>query len=464
MKVLSMLLVVVSACATSQGFRNDRPKTAQAPELHAPVPSKKVLSNGLTVLVVPMPNAPLVTLQITVKGGSSQDPAHLPGLANFAASMLKQGTRTQSAQQIADKVELLGASLGINTDEDYTDISTTALSDNFNAVLDVVSDVVLHPTFSFGEIERLRKQILAALQEIQNDPEQMADVTFRQALYGDHPYGHPTLGTEDGVRKISKSDLENFYFASLRPQNAAIVVVGNVIPDEVFSNMERRFGGWGNNDVLAGAPAVTHALAAQNVIVIDRRDAPQTQLRVGHLGVERTNPDYYPLVLCNAILGGLFNSRINMNLREDKGYTYGARSSFDFMRAAGPFVVSTGVRTDVTTDALKEIIKEIDKIRQNGVKPDELRNAKNRYTLSLPGYLQTTRGVATMIANIFVFDLPLDYYQQLPKNIEAVTLPDVQRVAKTHLHADKLLVTAVGDKRFIEAGLIDMKIGKVVIR
>lgn len=446
-------------------FRATPPAPAPAPALHAPVPVKRVLANGLTVLSVPKPGLPLVNLSVVIRSGSAQDPKGMEGLAGFTGEMLKAGTAKYKAEAVADETETRGVSIDVDVDEDAITVSTTSLKDNFAPVFDIVTDILQHAAFDPKEMEHERRMRLAALQQANDDPQRAATRVFRKVVYGDHPYGHTTLGTEAAIKKMGRKDLQSYFAKHFRPANAAVVVVGDLTVDEAVAEVEKRLGaaGWKGAPGSQAAPAKPVELPA-GLSLVPRPDAPQSQLFIGHLGAARSDPDYFGIVLTNAILGGLFNSRINMNLREAHGYTYGARSYFNFMRERGPFFVATGVRTDVTDLAIKEVLKEIDGMRTGEVTAEELANAKNRYSLSLPGYFQTVDGIAGMIANLYLFDLPLDYFQKLPDQINAVTAADVLRIAKSHLTPEKLSIVVVGDKSHVEAGLGDLQRGPVQLR
>jgi zinc protease len=415
-------------------------------------------------MVVHKPALPLVHMSVVFRTGSAADPSGKAGLASFTAAMMKTGTKTRSAAQIADEVETVGANLGIGVDEDSLTVSTSGLESNFDTLMGIVSDVLQNSTFAKGEMERVRKRRLAMLEEVQNDPGQAASRVFRRVLFGEHPYGHSVLGERSAIQAIGRKNLKSFYQSFIHPQNAAVLIVGSLTPEDAVNRVKSALGTWKRKGDLTPPPQAPSA-NDPSVVLVERKDAPQSQLRIGHLGVARTDPDYFALVMCNAILGGLFNSRINMNLRESKGYTYGARSRFDFMRGRGAFWVSTGVRTDVTDLAIREVLKEIQEITtDHHATQEELDSARNRYSLSLPGNFQTVGGVSSMMANLFLFDLPLDYYQTLPENLQAVTLDDVNRVAREHIRPEKLTIVVVGDSAQVADGLDKLKRGPVSVR
>ncbi len=445
--------------AADEGFRAQAPEPGPVPPLVAPVPEKQQLANGLTVLVVPKSDLPLVHLRVIVKSGSAQDPADRPGLATFVGELLRSGTKKRSATQIAAEVELRGSSLHVDVDSDDTTVSFTALKENYLQVFDVLADVLTASTFASDEIERTRKLVLAAVAQEKQEPRAAAGRVYSRVVFGSHPYGRPATGDEKSVAKINQADLIKYFTTHFRPQNAAVVVVGDLTAAEARAVVEQRLGAWtGKPGVQPPPPAAS--MQPARMVVLDKPEAPQSQLRVGHLGVERAHPDFFAITMMNAILGGLFNSRINMNLRENKGFTYGARSYFDFRRSPGTFTVATGVRTDATVPALREVLLEIERIRKEPVAPAELQHAKNSYTLSLPGYFQNLSTVAGTVGNLYVYDLALDYYQRLPERIAAVTVGDVQRVAVDHLKPQDLSIVVVGSQQAVAAGLGELGRGQ----
>ncbi|HET6346489.1 MAG TPA: pitrilysin family protein, partial [Myxococcota bacterium] len=298
----------------ADAWRRERPKADPVPELHAPVPVQKVLTNGLTVLSVPKPALPIVNVSLIIKSGSAQDPAGQEGVAGFTADMLKNGTAKLTAEAIADEVETRGSSIDVDVDEDSITLSATALKENIGAVFDVMADLVQHAAFQPKEIERARKQRQASLAQSQDDPARTANRVFRSVVYGGHPYGHTTLGTTKALKKLGKKELQAYFAAHFRPANAAVVVVGDWTVDEAQKEVDKRLGAWKGKPAVQAPPAAPQAQPAELALVA-RSGAPQSQLMVGHLAVSRADPDYFSLVICNAILGGLFNSRINMNLR-----------------------------------------------------------------------------------------------------------------------------------------------------
>ncbi|MED5465002.1 MAG: pitrilysin family protein [Myxococcota bacterium] len=453
----------VVALYSSPEFRKEVPKAGPAPALKAPQGVRQVLDNGLTLSSVEKNDLPLIHLSLRLKSGSASDPAELPGLAGFTGAMLKSGTITRSAQQLADEIEVRGSNIGVSVDDDSTSISFTALAEHFDGLVELVGDMVQNPAFNPEEIERQRSRRLTALAQAADDPRSTANRVFKKAIFGEHPYGHTVLGSEDAIKTITREELQRFYRTHYRPANSAVILVGDITATKAVAKLKAALGTWSRDIGVTEVPQVPKN-STPGVVLVDKPGAPQSQLRIGHLGVSRNNPDYFSIVLCNAILGGAFNSRINMNLREDKGYTYGAGSYFGFRRGVGPFTVYTGVRTDVTGPAIVEVIKEITTIRAEDVTAEELNNAKNRYSLSLPGYFQSVSGIGSMFSNIFIYDLPMTYYQDLPEKLGAVTVADIRKAAQKYLQPDQLAIVVVGDQSKLKDSLQNLQRGTLQLR
>ncbi len=445
-------------------WRKDVPGPGPARPFQLPVPNRFQLSNGLTVIYSERPGLPIVAADLVVRTGSDANPLDKPGLANFTAAMLDQGTGTRTALQIADEAAHLGATLETNSSMDASQVTIRSLKKNFPAALDLLADLILHPSFPQEEIERQRASRLGQLVQRRENPAVVADQVMSAALYGPrHPYGYPELGTEAAVKATNRDDMLAFWKQSFVPNNAALVIAGNIGLEELKALAEKEFGGWQRGTPARpelGAPTTTRA----RLVLVDKPGAPQTRVRVAMVGVPRSTPDYAALEVMNASLGGLFSSRINLNLREQHGYTYGAGSRFVYRRSAGPFFVSTGVRTDVTAPALTEILKEIRRIAETQLTPEELSLSKDSQVRSLPGEFETSASAATSFTNLYLYDLGLDYYAQLPARLSAITSADVHAVAKKYLVPEKMIVVAVGDRAKIEPELAKLNLGPVEIR
>ncbi len=446
------------------GWRKDAPKPGRASALHLPVPEKFNLSNGLTVLYSERPGLPLVAANLVLHAGSGVNPVDRPGLAGMTARMLQQGTTTRSALQIADRAADLGATLDSGAGIDSTGISTRSLSRNFPDALELLADVAQHPSFPKEEIERVRSERLTAILQEKDDPTSLATRVLTAALYGPrHTYGYPSTGTTESIKATSRDDLAHFWQQNYFPDDAALVVTGNIKLAALKPLLEKQFGAWKAGrpaPAALGSPETTDA----KLILVDRPGAPQTTLVCFSMGLARSTPDYAPVEVMNTDLGGLFSSRINMNLREAHGYTYGAGSFFRYHRAPGPFIVYSDVRTDVTAPATSEVFNELRRMRDTQLTPAELILSKDSIARSLPGRFERGTEAAASFAELFTYDLPLDYFSTLPNRINAVTVEQAQAMAQKYIQPEKMIVLAVGDRAKIEEDMKKLNLGKVEIR
>jgi zinc protease len=446
---------------SAKDWRAEMPGPGPASKLSLPAPQRFQLSNGLTVYLLERHNLPIVSANLVVLSGSEQNPVAKPGLASFTADMLDEGTERRPALKIAEDVAQIGATLTTGSSSDSSSIAMRTLKNNADTAFDLLSDVVLHPAFAPNEIERIRNDRLTNLRQQRDNPTAIATRVFNQVVYGaKHPYGYIELGTNESLQSMSREDLLGFWKNGYVPQNSALIVAGDLTNAEVKALAEKYFGKWTGQSGTARTPSVDNKVE-QRIVIVDRGKSPQTALRIGEIGVPRATPDYVPIEVMNTALGGLFSSRINMNLREKNGYTYGAGSAFAYRRGPGPFIVGTGVRTDVTAPAVKEIFTELRRMRTEPLTADELSTSKDSFERSLPGLFETSPQAAATIGQLFVYNLPLDYYSTLPAKIQAVNAAEVQRVATKYLTPDKMVVVAVGDRASIEPELKKLELGPV---
>ena len=447
-----------------EAWRRRVPKGQPQKPFALPKGDSFTLSNGMTVIHYQNPALPLVAAELVVRSGSDANPPDRPGLASFTAHMLEEGTTTRSAPQIADEVAQLGALMTTGSSADASVASVMALKHNFAKSLDLLADIVQKPAFPTEEVERNRASRLGELSQERENAPAVANRVAAAALYGElHPYGTVELGNESAIKVTSKADLEKFWKQHYVPANAALVVAGDISRAELTELAEARFGSWKGS---AAQPAVITAAQTTNakLVLVDKPDAPQTALRVTTIGPERKSPDYEALQVMNAALGGLFTSRINTNLREEKGYTYGTHSGFDYHRGPGPFAISGSIRTDVTGPAVSEIFKEVRGMIAKPMGAAELANARNSQILSLPGRFENNQAIGASLANIFVYALGDDYYTGLPKRFAAVTAAQTQAAAAKYLQPEKLIVVGVGDKAKILPQLQPLKLLPIELR
>ena len=443
-------------------WRNAAPKAAAARPLVVPVPKSFTLPNGLTVLLNERPGLPVVSATLALRSGSSANPADKPGLANFTAAMIDEGTTTRSSLQIANDAAQLGGALSTGSGPDSTQVSITALSRTFPQMLTLLADVVRRPSFPADEVDRQRASRLAQLVQQRENINAIASAVTAAALYGSkHPYGGTELGTEESNKAMTAGDMKAFWQRNYVPNNAALVVSGRISEAELRPLVQQAFGDW-----QRGTPDQPQRAAEQGsparIVLVDKPGAPQSQLRAVSIAAPRVTPDYEAMRVMNDIFGGLFSSRLNLNLREEHGYTYGANSQFVFRRTPGFFVAASGVRTDVTAPALAEITKELSKMR-DGVSAEELTLAKDAIVRSLPSEFETSSTVTTTTTNLFIFGLPIDYYARAQARFSSVTAAQVASAARTYFVPDKMLYIVVGDRAKIEGEIQKLNMGALEV-
>jgi zinc protease len=444
--------------------RSHPPALGPPPALHLSAIEKRTLSDGLPVWIMGVHKVPTVHLELAVRTGIASDPAGKFGLSSLTADMLDEGAGSRSALELADAIDFLGAELSTNgaTDASYVDlhVPVARLAD----ALPIMADAIARPTFLEAELKRLREERLAGLLEAQDDPEQLIQFAFPRIVFGpQHRYGTPPIGTAGGLRSVTVADLKAFHESHYRPDNAALMVAGDVTADAIVPLLEKAFADWKGAAVSKPAAVPQAAqVPARRVFLVDKPGAAQSQIRIGWIGVARSTPDYFPLRVLNTILGEAFTSRLNNNLREVHGYAYGAGSRFDMRLSPGPFYAAAGVQTDKTADALKEFFVELGRIHQP-VPADELEKAKNYVALLLPRDFETTRRAANALAQMFVYGLPADYYETYGAHVRAVTAEDVKRIADKYIQPDKFDVVIVGDRKAIESGVKALNLGPVTI-
>ncbi len=441
-------------------WRETPPPARSGVTMTLPTPQAFTLPNGLTVIQLVRTGLPVESVQLVFKTGSDMNPPDRPGLAGFTAALLDQGTSTRDAPKIADDAAQIGVSLDATSTKDAMMVSTGALTRNFGPALDLLADISLHPTFPEAEVERQRTSRLASLKAAQQDPSALASIAALAALYGaDHPYHYIELGTDAGIQATTRDDLATFWRTNFVPSNAALIVTGPMTRADLEPMVEKAFGVWPGGTVTPPTLAMPGSPKAR-LIVVDTPGSPQTRVRVATIGPPRSTPDYPALTVMNAVLGGLFSSRINLNLREEHGYTYGAGSQFVFRKGPGPFWVSSAVRTDVTAPAVAEILKEIKRMADTPMSAQELAMGKDSIVRGLPADFETGGRTVGSLGSLFVYDLGLDYYSKLPAAINAVTVDSAEAAARKVLDPDRMIVVAVGDRAKIEPALRALKIGQ----
>jgi predicted Zn-dependent peptidase len=464
--VAAAVAVIASSVAAQQRPDRSHPPEPGPPQaLKLPAIQKRQLSNGLSVRIVEMHKVPVAQVNMVLFSGTGDDPSGKFGIASLTAAMLENGAGSRSALEVADAVDFLGADLGASSLVDASTVRLHVPVARLGNALPIMSDLVERPTFPKDDLERLRQQRLTSLLQARDDPATIASVAFSRILYGPtHRYGTMTVGTAQTIKSFTPDDLRGFYASTFRPDNAALIVVGDVNADAALPLFESNFGAWKPQGPAAAQvklPPVT-APAKRMVYLLDKPGAAQSQIRIGSIGVPRSTPDYFPIQVMNTILGGSFTSRLNNNLREQHGYAYGAGSAFDMRLSAGPFSASAGVQSDKTAESLKEFFNELNGILKP-VPQDELARAKNYIALRYPGAFETTGDVSRQIENMLVYHLPEDYFATYVQKIQAVSAADVQRVAQKYIQPDRLAVVVVGDLKSIEAPVRALNLGEVKV-
>jgi zinc protease len=440
----------------------DPPRPLPAREVKFPPYEVRTLSNGLQVLTVLHHEQPAVTMHLLVRAGAAQDPAKKEGVAFLAAQLLDQGTTTRTANQIADQIDSIGGSLGVSSQLDRTVASAIVMKDSFDFGMNLIADVVRNPTFDPAEIDRQKEQIVSLLRVNAEDPDYIANVVFDRLVYGLHPYGLPGSGTPDTIASITREDLRSFHRRYFVPNNMILAIVGDVTGEEAFSTAQRVFGSWTRADVPTIA-AAEPPRPTRRVVVIDKPDAVQTEIRAGQLAIPRKHPDYLAWDLAIRILGGEGANRLHRVLRSERGLTYGASAEMEARKQAGDFVAETDTRTETTGEALRLMKAEMVKLQEQLVSPRELSDAQAYLAGSFPLTIETPNDIAVQVLNAVFYELPLDEIGTFHTRVVSVTPNDVQRVARQYIQPDSLSIVLVGNaKAFVsqlrDAGFRDFEV------
>jgi zinc protease len=422
-----------------------RPPTPTGPlPFRFPAFERLELLPGLDAYLAPVRRAPLLALELIAPGGGRFDPASAAGLGSFTAALLDEGTARRSAPELATAAERLGASLSTSADWDAAFLAAGGLAEHADSLLGLLAEVALLPSFPEAEVERLRRRRLAELMRRRSMPGPLAEDRLAAALYGEGIYGYPLLGREADLRGLARADAVAFYERHVRRGTSALVAAGDFDPAALATRARELLGAWPAQPPPAANEVSPRELDGVEVHLVDRPDAAQTELRLGHCGPPRNHPRRIPLMVLNTLLGGKFTSRINLSLRERHGYTYGASSRLPDRLGPGPFVVSAAVETAVAGRAVEEILGELRRLREELVSPQELEDTVRYLEGVFPYTVQTVQGVASRLAQLAVYGLPDDYYDRLQERLRAVTAEELRELAAEHLRPDRLAVVAVG--------------------
>lgn len=449
--------------------RSRLPEVGDDRALRFPRIDRTVLGNGLEVRAVSHRAVPLASASLVVRGGSAADPATLPGLAALTTDLLDEGVDGQDALAIADAVARIGGELDLDVGYDAVFVTLTMLSRFLPEGLDLLARLVVGPTLAEADFERIRALRLERLRQLRDHPSAVAERAFAEFLYGSHPYGHLGIGTDEALRACRIDDVRAFYRGMFGPKDATLVLAGDFSEDDLMQAGSAAFGGWQAEDGpalareagMAPAPSAPQAAIA----IVPRPGAAQSELRIGHVSGPRDTPDYHAIIVLNAALGGQFVSRVNLNLRERKGYTYGAYTGFDLRRGPGPFALRTSVQTEVTADAVRESLAEIADIRgSRPVTEDELAMARTSLTRGYARAFETVQQVARSVGQLALHHLPDTYFEEFIPRVLAVTGRDVQRAAERYVDPARLSTVIVGDLDRIRGDLDALALGTLEVR
>ncbi|HEX7706337.1 MAG TPA: pitrilysin family protein [Thermoanaerobaculia bacterium] len=425
--------------------RSTAPPPAAPRSYQFPHITRAILDNGLRVLVTETHSAPLVSLRVLVRSGADHDTASNAGLASLTAELLDEGAGDRDAMQIAEDVGILGAAMGTGADWDASYISLDVLTRNVEPAAAILGDVTARATMPSEELERSRAERLNDLIQQRNEPAAIAGKRFSGLLYGTGAYGNSISGNADSVARITIEQVQEFYRTHFVPNNSAVVVSGDIETSRAIELVRQVLGDWEQRPEPPRPTIAPRPIDASRIYVVDRPQAVQSEIRVGHIGVPRACEDYFAISVMNAIFGGVFNSRINLNLRERHGYTYGARSQFAFRRQAGPFVIAAPVRNEVTRESVSEMLAELRRMRTGDIEDRELDETKSYLMGVFPATVQTASDIAGRLIDMELYGLPEDYFDRYREAIAGVTKDEIVRVANKYLDPERVLIVIVGN-------------------
>ncbi len=419
------------------------------------------LKNGLEVLYIQKNKLPIIRLNLITRAGSKFDPQNKKGLSNLFAMSIDEGAGDYSSLELSEEFNYLGTSFNANSNQDRVHLSFQTLTENLDRSLELFSMIIKNPHFNDEDILRQKRKVLTQLIQLKDVPEEIADQNFSYYLWGDNnPYAFPVYGYEDEVKKISTNDVKNHYMEYFTPENSTLVVVGNIDKDELIKKLDDNLSKWGIKNEAKKIVIRTKETQKQ-IFLVDKKNSVQSEIRIGHIASPRDQKVYFKKLILNTILGGPFTSRINMNLRENKGYTYGASSSFGYYDNGGFFMVSTSVGMENTANALKEIIFELNNIRQ-GITAEELEFAKSYLIRQFPSNFETYGQIASNLSMLVAHSLPDNYFNTYMDNIASVSIDDVNSIAKESIFPDELLIVIVGDTEKLLPQLQEAKFENII--
>lgn len=435
--------------------RTRPPKPASPKSVSFPRYFRKRLANGFKYFVVENHELPIVSIGFVVKSGSAYD-SNMAGLASLTAELLTKGTKRRNAEEIAEEIDYVGGSLNTSANWDSSQIFISVLKKHINTGIDILQDIVLNPTFPQKEVDREKQLRISEIKQMNADPAYLTDKCFYKVVFGEHPYGQSAFGTEQSVISMVREDFVKFHRLHYVPDNSFMIFAGDITSAEAEKIVGKFFSNWkGSGQPVGQIPTPSFIHHTSKIFIVDKPDAVQSTIKLGHLGIARNNVDFIKVSAMNTLLGGYFSSRINANIREVHGYSYGARSAFEGRRSGGVFYISADVRNEVTAAAIREILNELKRLRETLPSKDELKMVKN-YLLGLfPIQLETPQQVASRIITMELYGLSPNYYRKYKESISKITSKDIQKMARKYIEPDKLSIVITGSKSQIYSSLND---------
>ena len=440
--------------------RSKRPSSSDEVNFSSPKIQEFILKNGLKVFFSEKKELPIIRIIILVNSGSRFDPNDKKGLSNLLTMCIDEGAGEFDTLKLADEFEMLGAQFSVSCNDDVIIISLQVLNENLIPSLKLVSDVITNPHFNEEDFNREKNKVVVRLKQSKSEPDYVADIAFDYCLFGkDSQYGFPVTGIEKTIQNIQPDSIRNVYSNNFTPNNSTMVLVGNIEQDRLIKDLESAFEEWDKVSTI-DYPRFHPKENKKKIFLINKPDAVQTEIRMGHLSSKRSDVDYFQKQIINLILGGQFSSRLNLNLREKNGYTYGVHSRFNYFKEAGYFAVSTSTDITNTKNALQEIYKELIEIK-SGLTNNELNFAKSSITKKYPSNFETYRQVAANISTKIIHDLPDDYFETYIDKVNLISLDDVNRIAESSIHTEQLISVLVGESKKILNQLNENDFGEI---
>ncbi len=440
--------------------RSIKPSPSNEINFSLPEIEKFKLDNELEVFFINKSKLPIIQMNLIINAGSVFDENEKKGLSNLFSMTVDEGAGKYNSLELSDEFETIGSHFNVSSSEDHVYFSLQTLTENFERSLELLSLVITSPHLDEKDFLREQRKIITRLLQQQDEPDEIADLVFEYCVFGKtNPYAFPITGYESSVQNISISDIRNFYSKYILPNNSSLIVVGNIGKEELQENLNKYFHKWKSKNISQELifPLMPNK---KNIFLVDKKNSVQSEIRVGHISTKRKDNDYFPKLILNTILGGQFTSRINLNLREKKGYTYGAHSRFNYLKECGNFYITTSVASENTANAVKEIFNELDGIRK-GVTPEELEFAKLSLIRKFPSNFETYKQIASNLIVSVIHSLPEDYFNTYIKNIKEVTIEEVNSAAEKYILPDDSIIVIVGSKDILEKQLFEINGVKV---